>query len=70
MKVTIATLMALTPLLLAQRPQTVRVPDEATAINIAKPALIKIYGERKIKSEEPLKAVLKAGVWHVYGSLC
>lgn len=48
----------------------VRVPDEAAAIRIAEPALKKVYGKKQIESEKPLKAELRDGVWHVYGTLC
>ncbi len=63
-------MVALSSALLAQAIQPVRVPDEATAISIARPALVKIYGKSRIQQEEPLRAVLEANVWHVYGSLC
>ncbi len=48
----------------------VRVPDAATAISIAEPALAKVYGRRQIDYEKPLTAKLENGVWKVYGTLC
>jgi hypothetical protein len=51
-------------------PTSVRVPDEATALKIAEPALIKTYGKRQIDDERPLTATLDKGIWTVYGTLC
>src|SRR5579862_5832871 len=51
-------------------PTSVRVPDEATALKIAEPALIKTYGKRQIDYERPLTAKLDGGIWSVYGTLC
>lgn len=51
-------------------PTIVRVPDEATALKIAEPALIKTYGKRQIDDERPLTATLDKGTWIVSGSLC
>ena len=48
----------------------VRVPDAATALSIAEPALIKTYGKRQIDYERPLTAKLDGGIWTVYGTLC
>jgi NTF2 fold immunity protein len=48
----------------------VRVPDGATALEIAEPALIKTYGKRQIDDERPLTATLDKGIWTVYGTLC
>jgi NTF2 fold immunity protein len=48
----------------------VRVPDAATALSIAEPALIKVYGKRQIDYERPLTATLDDGIWSVYGTLC
>ena len=45
------------------------VPDEKTAIAIAVAVWSPIYGEENIKSEQPYKAVLTNGIWHVEGSL-
>ena len=45
-------------------------PDAATALRIAEPALVKQYGRRRIDYERPLHAVLKDGIWTVYGTLC
>jgi hypothetical protein len=49
--------------------QTVAVPDSATAIKIAEPALAKVYGQKKINDELPLKAELANGIWNVSGTL-
>ena len=46
----------------------IREPDAATAIKIAEPALIKVYGRKQIDYEKPLNATLEDGVWHVYGT--
>lgn len=48
----------------------VRVPDAATAVHIAEPALIRVYGKRQIDYERPLRPVLEDGIWTVYGTLC
>src|SRR5215831_12325379 len=58
--------------LLAQesQPSGVGVPDAATAVRIAEPALIKVYGKHQIDYEKPLTAKLENGVWNVYGTLC
>ena len=63
-------LLALT--LSAQAPPAtnVRVPDAATALGIAEPALTKVYGKRQIEYEKPLTAILDDGIWSVYGTLC
>ena len=46
------------------------VPDEATAVKIAEPALINMYGKRQIDDERPLTATLAKGIWTVSGTLC
>jgi len=51
-------------------PTNFRVPDEATALSIAEPALIKVYGKKTIDYERPLGATLHDGIWFVYGTLC
>lgn len=45
------------------------VPDEKTAIDIAKAIWSPIYGEEKIKKEKPFHAVLSDNVWTVTGTL-
>ena len=45
------------------------VPDQKTAITIAKAVLAPIYGEEQILKQEPFKASLKDGVWTVQGTL-
>jgi hypothetical protein len=54
----------------SQLSTNVRVPDEATAVSIAEPALINAYGKRHIDYERPLTAVLDEGIWNVRGTLC
>jgi hypothetical protein len=51
-------------------PAPVAIPDEATAVKIAEKALAKVYGEKKIESERPFKAILRDGIWRVGGTLC
>jgi len=48
----------------------VRVPEEAAALRIAEPVLIKKFGKQTIDDERPFKATLLNGVWMVYGTLC
>lgn len=55
---------------LARLIETVRVPDEETALRMAEPELIKIYGKRQIDYEKPLRAKLDGGIWTVHGTLC
>jgi hypothetical protein len=54
----------------SQPSTTVRVPDAATALSIAEPALIKVYGKHQMDYEKPLTAALDDGIWNVDGSLC
>ena len=64
-------LLALTSSAQNSQPATkVRVPDAATALSIAEPKLIKVYGKRQIDYERPLTATLADGIWSVYGTLC
>ena len=51
------------------KPKEGYVPDAVTAIKIAEAVLVPIYGEKVINEENPLKAVLKDGVWIVEGTL-
>ena len=51
-------------------PDNVRVPDATSAIAIATPAAIHVYGKKKIDYEEPLSASIEKGVWSVFGTLC
>ncbi len=44
-------------------------PDSQTAVKIAEAALIPVYGEKQIRSEEPFTAQLKGDVWTVGGTL-
>jgi hypothetical protein len=43
------------------------VPNEKTAIRIAKAVLGPIYGEDQIAKERPFAATLKGGVWTIEG---
>jgi hypothetical protein len=45
------------------------VPDEQTAIRIAKAVLEPAYGNKRIAAQEPFVATLKDGVWTVEGYL-
>jgi NTF2 fold immunity protein len=54
----------------SQASSNVRVPDVATALNIAEPALIKVYGKYQIDYERPVTVALDDGIWNVYGTLC
>src|SRR6266566_8069820 len=45
------------------------VPDSETAVKIAEAVLIPVYGEKKVRSEEPFAAHLEGGVWTVGGTL-
>jgi NTF2 fold immunity protein len=54
----------------SQTSAEVRVPDAATALRIAEPALIKTYGKRRIDYERPLTTKLDGGIWSVHGTLC
>ena len=46
-----------------------KVPDAETAVKAAEAALIPVYGEKKILSERPFKAILDGDVWTVMGTL-
>jgi hypothetical protein len=50
-------------------PKSGFVPDSKTATTIAEAVLIPVYGETKIREEQPLTATLKADVWTVTGTL-
>jgi hypothetical protein len=45
------------------------VPDTETAIQIAKAVLVPVYGDAKIKAQEPFSATLKDDIWRVEGHL-
>lgn len=51
------------------KPGAHRVPDEATAVATAVPALVLRYGEKAIAQYQPYHASLQNGVWHISGSL-
>jgi len=51
------------------KPTAGYVPDAATAIRIAVAVWGPIYGEKKIASEAPFRAVLNGNVWVVEGTL-
>ena len=44
------------------------VPDSITAIRVAEAVLIPIYGEQRVASERPFKAVLKDDAWEITGT--
>lgn len=50
-------------------PQSGFVPDEKTAVSIARTVWQPIYGERSIASGEPYVAKLEGRVWYVCGTL-
>lgn len=52
-----------------QTPPAGFVPDKTVAIKIGEAVLIPIYGEGKIRSEEPFVAGLEGDVWTVSGTL-
>jgi len=45
------------------------IPDKTTALKVAEPELIRIYGERIIRSEQPLDAGVSGDTWIVNGTL-
>jgi hypothetical protein len=45
------------------------VPDADTAIKVGEAVLIPVYGEQRILSERPFKAILQGDVWTVAGTL-
>lgn len=51
------------------RPESGFIPNAKTAIAVAEPILMAIYGEKTIKDERPFKADLTNGIWTVHGSL-
>jgi len=53
----------------APAPKQGFVPNAATAIKIAEAVFGPIYGEEKIKAEEPFHASLQGNIWTVSGSL-
>ena len=63
-------LTTIAPNLRSQSSTGIAVPDAATALKIAEPALVKTYGKRQIEYEKPLTAKLDRGVWSIYGTLC
>ena len=44
------------------------VPDSVTAVRVAQAIWTPIYGERTIAKEQPYRATLVRGIWHVQGS--
>jgi hypothetical protein len=45
------------------------VPDAVTAVKIAEAVLVPVYGEERIRSEEPFNANLEGDIWTVSGTL-
>lgn len=70
MRTAICGLLLVAVVALSAQSSAPRVPDEATALKIAEPALIKTYGKRQIDYERPLRATLDKGIWTVAGTLC
>jgi hypothetical protein len=71
MKFRIITVALFCSSLTAQAPTPINgfIPNERTAISVAKAILSPIYGEKQIISERPFHATLKDGTWTVSGSL-
>jgi hypothetical protein len=53
----------------SNQPKSRNVLDSSTAVSIAERALISVYGEKQIASEQPFTATLKGDVWTVAGTL-
>lgn len=51
------------------RPKDGFVPNEESAIQIAVAVWTPIYGKKNIECQKPYKAMLKGGIWHVFGHL-
>jgi hypothetical protein len=51
------------------RPSNGFLPDQKTAIQVAKVILIPVYGEDEVKNEEPFTASLKGNIWTVKGAV-
>jgi hypothetical protein len=51
------------------RPSNGYVPDQKTAIQVAKAILISVYGEVTVKNEEPFTASLEGTIWTVKGAV-
>jgi hypothetical protein len=51
------------------RPSNGYVPDQKTAILVAKVILTPVYGDEEVKSEEPFTASLKGNIWTVKGAV-
>ena len=51
------------------RPTNGYLPDEKTAIQVAKAILISVYGEVTVKNEEPFTASLEGNIWTVKGAV-
>jgi hypothetical protein len=45
------------------------VPDEATAVKIAQAVFPPVFGEEEVSKYSPYHAMLKEGIWTVYGTL-
>lgn len=45
------------------------VPNEITAVKIAEAVFLPIYGEEEVSKYRPYEAVLKDGVWTIFGTL-
>jgi hypothetical protein len=51
------------------RPSNGYVPDQKTAIQVAKAILISVYGEVTVKNEETFTASLAGNIWTVKGAV-
>jgi hypothetical protein len=51
------------------RPSSGYVPDQKTAIQLAKVILVPVYGEKMVNSEEPFTASLEGNIWTVQGAV-
>jgi len=45
------------------------VPNEITAVKIAEAVFLPIFGEEEVAKYRPYEAILKDGVWTVFGTL-
>jgi hypothetical protein len=54
---------------LTAKPENGFVPDETTAVAIAKAVWVPIYGKKMLRQERPFRATLRNGVWTVRGSI-
>lgn len=53
----------------AEDGMSLAVPNEKKALEIADRAMRERFGDAVVNRQQPFKAELKDGVWHVYGTL-